>query len=180
MMAFMAFMTSMASYPSWSSWHTGMSYLMSLNPFRKYSTCWVLQNFWEPCKFLKNFVHACVVNVIQGRALPGTVLYIENWIKVKKWRWLMFVSSIDPNLKNWPLLLGLDYSRPTVTPEVFKLRGGFKESIEILGHLGSWASKGHFVFLFSLGGCRITPTLLFLAILNHLSRVAFRLLPWLL
>ena len=80
--------------------------------FRKYSTCWVLQIFWEPCKFFKNFVHACVVNVIQGRALPGTVLYIENWIKVKKWRWLMFVSSIDPNLKNWPLLLGLDYSRP--------------------------------------------------------------------
>ena len=27
---------------------------------KKYSTCWVLQKFEEPCKLLKKFVHACM------------------------------------------------------------------------------------------------------------------------
>ena len=36
--------------------------------FRKYSTCWVLEKS----------VHACVVNVIRAKVLPGSVLYIEH------------------------------------------------------------------------------------------------------
>ena len=44
--------------------------------FRKYSTCWVLQKFEEPCRILKKIVHACVVNIIHVQALPGSVLYV--------------------------------------------------------------------------------------------------------
>ena len=51
--------------------------------FRKYSTCWVLKKSEEPCRILKKFVHACVVNVIHAKVLPGSVLYIEHWMKVK-------------------------------------------------------------------------------------------------
>ena len=50
--------------------------------FRKYSTCWVLEKSEEPCRILKKFVHACVVNVIHAKVLPGSVLYIKHWIKV--------------------------------------------------------------------------------------------------
>ena len=46
--------------------------------FRKYSTCWVLEKSEEPCRILKKFVHACVVNVIHAKVLPGSVLYIEH------------------------------------------------------------------------------------------------------
>ena len=41
--------------------------------FRKYSKCWVLKIFVEPW-ILKKFVHACVVNVIHAKLLPGSVL----------------------------------------------------------------------------------------------------------
>merc|ERR1711863_169248 len=44
--------------------------------FRKYSTCWVLEKSEEPCRILKKFVHACVVNAIHAKVLPGSVLYI--------------------------------------------------------------------------------------------------------
>ena len=40
--------------------------------FRKYSTCWVLEKSEEPCRILKKFVHACVVNVIHAKVLPGS------------------------------------------------------------------------------------------------------------
>ena len=46
--------------------------------FRKYSTCWVLEKSEEPCRILKKFVHACVVNAIHAKVLPGSVLYIEH------------------------------------------------------------------------------------------------------
>ena len=46
--------------------------------FRKYSTCWVLEKSEEPCRILKKFVHACVVNVIHAKVLPGSVPYIEH------------------------------------------------------------------------------------------------------
>ena len=46
--------------------------------FRKYSTCWVLQKFEEPCRILKKFVHACMVNVIHAIVLLGFVLWIED------------------------------------------------------------------------------------------------------
>ena len=46
--------------------------------FRKYSTCWVFQKSEEPCRILKKFVHACVVNVIHAKVLSGFVLYIEH------------------------------------------------------------------------------------------------------
>ena len=39
--------------------------------FRKYSTCWVLEKSEEPCRILKKFVYACVVNVIHAKVLPG-------------------------------------------------------------------------------------------------------------
>ena len=42
--------------------------------FRKYSTCWVPQKFEEPCRILKKFVHACKVNIIHAKVLPGSVL----------------------------------------------------------------------------------------------------------
>ena len=57
--------------------------ILEPNAFRKYSTCWVLQKFEEPCRILKKFVHACVVNVIHAKALPGSVLYFEDWIQAK-------------------------------------------------------------------------------------------------
>ena len=34
--------------------------------------------FEEPCKIYKKFVNACMVNVIHAKALPGSVLYIED------------------------------------------------------------------------------------------------------
>ena len=43
--------------------------------FRKYSTCWVLEKSEEPCRILKKFVDACVVNVIHAKVMPGSVLY---------------------------------------------------------------------------------------------------------
>ena len=46
--------------------------------FRKYSTCWVLEKSEEPCRILKKFVHACIVNVIHAKVLPGSALYIEH------------------------------------------------------------------------------------------------------
>ena len=46
--------------------------------FRKYSTCWVLEKSEEPCRILKKFVHACIVNVIHAKVLPGSILYIEH------------------------------------------------------------------------------------------------------
>ena len=33
------------------------------NAFWKCSTCWILEKSEEPCRFLKKFVHACIVNV---------------------------------------------------------------------------------------------------------------------
>ncbi len=51
--------------------------------FRKYSTFWVLEKSEEPCRILKKSVHACVVNVFHAKVLPGSVLYIEHWMKVK-------------------------------------------------------------------------------------------------
>ena len=39
---------------------------------------WVLQKSEEPCRILKKFVHACIVNVIHAKVLPGSVLYIEH------------------------------------------------------------------------------------------------------
>ena len=51
--------------------------------FRKYSTCWFLKKSEEPCRILKKFVHACIVNVIHAKVLPGSILYIEHWMKVK-------------------------------------------------------------------------------------------------
>ena len=45
--------------------------------------------------------HACVDNVIHPKALPGSVLHFEHWIKVKKVNWFMNVYSIAPNLTNW-------------------------------------------------------------------------------
>ena len=42
--------------------------------FRKFSTCWVLQKFEEPCRILKKLVPACVVNVIHVKALSASVL----------------------------------------------------------------------------------------------------------
>ena len=41
------------------------------------------------------FVHACVVNVIHAKVLPGFVLYFEHWIKVK----VINECIIAPNLK---------------------------------------------------------------------------------
>ena len=41
---------------------------------RKYSTCWVLEKSEEPCRILKKFVDACVVNVIHAKVMPGSVL----------------------------------------------------------------------------------------------------------
>ena len=55
-----------------------MFYIIEHRAFRKYSTCCVLEKFEEPCRILKKFVHACVVNVIQAKVLPGSVLYIEH------------------------------------------------------------------------------------------------------
>ena len=46
--------------------------------FRKFSTCWVLEKSEEPCRILKKFVHACIVDVIHAKVLPGSVLYIEH------------------------------------------------------------------------------------------------------
>ena len=46
--------------------------------FRKYSKFWVLEKSEQPCRILKKFVHACVVNVIHAKVLPGFVLYIEH------------------------------------------------------------------------------------------------------
>ena len=42
--------------------------LLEPHAFRKYSTCWVLEKS----------VHACVVNVIRAKVLPGSVLNIEH------------------------------------------------------------------------------------------------------
>ena len=46
--------------------------------FRKYSTFWVLEKSEEPCRILKKFVHASVVNVIHAKVMPGSVLYTEH------------------------------------------------------------------------------------------------------
>ena len=46
--------------------------------FRNYSICWVLQKFEKPWRILKKILHACVVNVIHAKALPGSVLYVED------------------------------------------------------------------------------------------------------
>ena len=46
--------------------------------FRKYKTWLVLQKFEEPCRILKKFVHACMVNVIHAIVLLGFVLWIEH------------------------------------------------------------------------------------------------------
>ena len=48
--------------------------ILEPHAIRKNSTCWVLQKFEEPCRILKKFVHACVVNVIHAKVLPGSVL----------------------------------------------------------------------------------------------------------
>ena len=32
----------------------------------------------EPCRILKKFEHACVVNAIHAKILPGSVLYSEH------------------------------------------------------------------------------------------------------
>ena len=37
----------------------------------------IAQNLKEPYRILKKFVHACMVNVIHAKALPGFVLYVE-------------------------------------------------------------------------------------------------------
>ena len=47
--------------------------------------------FEEPCRILMRFVQACVVNVIHAKALPGSVLYFDHWIKVKMWKWFINV-----------------------------------------------------------------------------------------
>ena len=46
--------------------------------FRKYSTCWVLDKSEKPCRILKKFVQACIVNVIHAKILPGSVLCVEH------------------------------------------------------------------------------------------------------
>ena len=67
-MTFMSFMT-----------HVNVIFdILGPHAFRKYSTCWVLQKFQEPCRILKKFLHLCVVNVIHAKVLPGSVLYALN------------------------------------------------------------------------------------------------------
>ena len=39
---------------------------------------WILEKSEEPCRILKKFVPACVVNVIHAKILPGSVLCIEH------------------------------------------------------------------------------------------------------
>ena len=39
--------------------------------------CWVLEKSEEPCRILKKFVHACVVNVIHAKVLPGCLVGYE-------------------------------------------------------------------------------------------------------
>ena len=48
--------------------------ILEPHAFRKFSTCWVLQKFEEPCRILKKLVPACVVNVIHVNALSASVL----------------------------------------------------------------------------------------------------------
>ena len=48
--------------------------ILEPHAFRKFSTCWVLQKFEEPCRILKKLVPACVVNVIHVKALSASVL----------------------------------------------------------------------------------------------------------
>ena len=67
MMTFMTFMTFM------THWNVIFD-ILEPSAFRKYSTCWVLHKFEEPCKIYKKFVNACMVNVIHAKALPGCVL----------------------------------------------------------------------------------------------------------
>ena len=52
--------------------------MIETHEFRKYSTSWVLEKSEEPCRILKKFVHACVVNVIHAKGLPGFVFYNEH------------------------------------------------------------------------------------------------------
>ena len=60
-----------------------MFHIIEPHAFRKYSTCWVLQKSEEPCRILKKFVHACIVNEIHAKVLPGSVFYIEHGMTVK-------------------------------------------------------------------------------------------------
>ena len=78
LMTFMIFMTFMTQ---------GNVIFDILEPpaFIKYSTCRVLQKFEEPCKILKKFVYACVVNVIHAKALPGSVFSIAHKSESVDW-----------------------------------------------------------------------------------------------
>ena len=67
-------------------------------PFRKYSTCWVLQKIEECCRILKKFVRAWVVTVIHAKVLPDSVLYIKYWMKVNYE--CMYIGRIASNLTN--------------------------------------------------------------------------------
>ena len=59
-----------------------MSCLISLNPTHleniAHGLSWVSEKSEEPCRILKIFVHACAVNVIHAKVLPGSVLLIEH------------------------------------------------------------------------------------------------------
>ena len=58
--------------------------------FRKYSTCWILEKSEEPCRILKKFVHACAVNVIHAKVLPGLFCILNT-----EWKWIMNVFRQD-------------------------------------------------------------------------------------
>ena len=49
--------------------------------FRKYSTCCVFEKSEEPCKILKKFVHACVVNVIHAKVFCSKFEKFEKWLR---------------------------------------------------------------------------------------------------
>ena len=62
-----------AYYVSWMYAYV-MFDIIEPHAFRKCSTCWVLEKSEEPCRILKKFVDACVVNVIHAKVMPGSVL----------------------------------------------------------------------------------------------------------
>ena len=62
----------------WKMYAYVMFDIIEPHEFRKNSTCWVLEKSEEPCRTLKKFVHACVVNVIHANVLNSSVLHIEH------------------------------------------------------------------------------------------------------
>ena len=59
--------------------------ILELPAFSKYSTCWVLEKCEEPCRILKKFVHACVVNVIRAKVLLDFVLLSVSVSETTLW-----------------------------------------------------------------------------------------------